>query len=125
FKGPFLLGWTGMRGVVSLAAALSIPLDFPERNLILFITFIVILTTLLLQGLTLPYLIKKMEFPKYDDYLPEEEAANELKKGMAKEALEYMYEQYADQSDKYPVLQQLAMKWKSNSEQDADPTMSP
>ncbi|WP_332369138.1 Na+/H+ antiporter [Spirosoma telluris] len=55
-KGPFVLGWAGMRGVVSLAAALSIPVHlsngvaFPQRNLILFITFIVILSTLVLQG---------------------------------------------------------------------------
>lgn len=64
WKGPLILGWAGMRGVVSLAAALSIPLYisgtevFPYRNLILFITFIVILITLVFQGLTLPLLIK-------------------------------------------------------------------
>ena len=51
---PLMLGWTGMRGVVSLAAALAIPitlengLPFPNRNLILFITFVVILLTLLI-----------------------------------------------------------------------------
>ncbi|RYZ16351.1 MAG: sodium:proton antiporter, partial [Sphingobacteriales bacterium] len=61
---PFFLGWTGMRGVVSLAAALAIPVyvtdgvAFPHRNLILFITFVVILLTLVVQGLTLPLLIK-------------------------------------------------------------------
>lgn len=64
WKTPLLLGWTGMRGVVSLAAALSIPLTladgtpFPQRNLILFITFVVILLTLVVQGLTLPVLLK-------------------------------------------------------------------
>ena len=62
---PLLLGWTGMRGVVSLAAALAIPVTldngeiFPHRNLILFITFIVILLTLVVQGLTLPYFINR------------------------------------------------------------------
>jgi CPA1 family monovalent cation:H+ antiporter len=66
FKAPTILGWAGMRGVVSLAAALSIPLliqdgqPFPFRNLILFITFIVILFTLVIQGLTLPWLIRKI-----------------------------------------------------------------
>ncbi|RBQ56532.1 Na+/H+ antiporter, partial [Burkholderia contaminans] len=56
-KVPFVLGWSGMRGVVSLAAALSIPVylpggaAFPHRDLILFVTFVVILLTLLLQGL--------------------------------------------------------------------------
>ena len=80
WKGPIILGWAGMRGVVSLAAALSIPLldnndqPFPNRNLILFITFIVILVTLVLQGLTLPWLIRKVKledraikiFKRYD-----------------------------------------------------------
>ncbi len=60
----FVLGWSGMRGIVSLAAALSIPEDvnggspFPARDLILFITFAVILVTLLGQGLTLPWFIR-------------------------------------------------------------------
>lgn len=65
FLTPLLLGWTGMRGVVSLAAALAIPValddgtPFPHRNLILFITFVVILLTLVVQGLTLPFLIRR------------------------------------------------------------------
>ncbi|WP_306350467.1 Na+/H+ antiporter [Flavobacterium sp. '19STA2R22 D10 B1'] len=64
WKGPLIVGWAGMRGVVSLASALSIPLLldtgelFPQRNLILFITFVVIITTLILHGLTLPILIR-------------------------------------------------------------------
>jgi CPA1 family monovalent cation:H+ antiporter len=50
--------WTGMRGAVSLAAALALPLDFPHRDLILFLTFSVIFATIVLQGLTLPPLIR-------------------------------------------------------------------
>ena len=57
-----VLGWSGMRGAVSLAAALALPLDFPLRNLILFLTFAVILATLVLQGLTLPTLIRRLRF---------------------------------------------------------------
>jgi CPA1 family monovalent cation:H+ antiporter len=53
-------GWSGMRGAVSLAAALALPEDFPMRNLILFLTFAVILATLVLQGLTLPSLIRRL-----------------------------------------------------------------
>jgi CPA1 family monovalent cation:H+ antiporter len=49
-----------MRGAVSLAAALALPLDFPFRNLILFLTFAVILATLVVQGLTLPTLIRRL-----------------------------------------------------------------
>jgi monovalent cation/hydrogen antiporter len=59
-----ILGWAGMRGIVSLAAALAIPLvtetgaPFPQRDLVIFLTFCVILVTLVLQGLTLPPLIR-------------------------------------------------------------------
>ncbi len=65
-KGIFIIGWTGMRGVVALAAALALPVTlsdgspFPQRNLIIFLTFSVILVTLVLQGLTLPPLIRKL-----------------------------------------------------------------
>jgi Na+/H+ antiporter len=61
-----IVAWTGMRGVVSLAAALAVPLTlldgspFPERDYILFITFCVILATLVLQGLSLPVLIRRL-----------------------------------------------------------------
>jgi Na+/H+ antiporter len=60
----FIMGWAGMRGIVSLAAALSLPdtvaagAPFPARDLILFVTFAVILVTLLGQGLTLPWFIR-------------------------------------------------------------------
>jgi CPA1 family monovalent cation:H+ antiporter len=59
-----IVAWTGMRGVVSLAAALALPLTiqngsrFPGRDLILFLTFTVILFTLIVQGLSLPPLIQ-------------------------------------------------------------------
>jgi Na+/H+ antiporter len=53
-----IIGWTGMRGVVSLAAALALYESFPDRDLILFLTFVVILSTLVVQGLSLPFLIR-------------------------------------------------------------------
>ncbi|WP_263350572.1 Na+/H+ antiporter [Acidicapsa acidisoli] len=62
----FVVGWTGMRGVVSLAAALSLPTTlqdgspFPQRDFIVFLTFIVILVTLVLQGLTLTPLVRAL-----------------------------------------------------------------
>jgi monovalent cation/hydrogen antiporter len=60
----FVVGWSGMRGAVSLAAALALPIDaggqgFPDRDLIIFLTFIVILVTLVLQGLSLPVIIRR------------------------------------------------------------------
>ena len=59
-RGVFIVSWAGMRGVVSLAAALGLVADFPQRSLILFLTFCVILATLVGQGLTLPWLIRKL-----------------------------------------------------------------
>ncbi|WP_369179330.1 Na+/H+ antiporter [Streptomyces mutabilis] len=72
WKGPFVIGWAGMRGVVSLAIAFSIPLTvhggepFPERNLILFLTFTTVIGTLVVQGVTLPPLIRLLKFPDHD-----------------------------------------------------------
>jgi monovalent cation/hydrogen antiporter len=62
----FLISWSGMRGAVSLAAALAIPLTtdaggvFPDRDLIIFLTFCVILGTLVVQGLSLPLVIRML-----------------------------------------------------------------
>ncbi|WP_406725562.1 Na+/H+ antiporter [Streptomyces sp. GD-15H] len=71
WKTPFVIAWAGMRGVVSLAIAFSIPLtvdgaDFPQRNLLLFLTFTTVIGTLVVQGLTLPPLIHLLKFPGRD-----------------------------------------------------------
>jgi CPA1 family monovalent cation:H+ antiporter len=76
---PVVVAWSGMRGAVSLAAALAIPLTthagsaFPQRDLIIFLTFCVILGTLVVQGLTLPAVIRM--FGLEPDHLDEEEDA--------------------------------------------------
>jgi len=58
---PLVVGWAGMRGAVSLAAALALPVEFPDRDPILLITFIVILVTLLIQGGTLSVVIRVLK----------------------------------------------------------------
>jgi monovalent cation/hydrogen antiporter len=63
---PAVISWAGMRGVVSLAAAFALPLEFPQRDLLLFLTFVVIAVTLLLQGLTLPAVIRRLRLPPPD-----------------------------------------------------------
>ncbi|MES1224365.1 MAG: cation:proton antiporter, partial [Bacteroidota bacterium] len=119
-KVPLVLGWTGMRGVVSLAAALSIPekladgTPFPERNLILFITFVVILLTLLVQGLTLPSLIKRMDLSDYDDESPEDDMYHSLRKQLAEQALMYLRNNYSEAIDSHPALQQMVAKWEAS-----------
>ncbi|MFD7614673.1 Na+/H+ antiporter [Streptomyces sp. NPDC059828] len=72
WKAPVIVGWAGMRGVVSLAIAFSIPLtihggeSFPARNLVLFLTFTTVIGTLVVQGLTLPPLIRALKLPDRD-----------------------------------------------------------
>ncbi len=100
WKAPLVLGWAGMRGVVSLAAALSIPIlinegqPFPYRNLILFITFIVILVTLVLQGLTLPWLIRKVKMEDKFSSMPERKQEMLIQKKIVQSSLHYLQEKY-------------------------------
>jgi monovalent cation/hydrogen antiporter len=79
WKSATVLAWSGMRGAVSLAAALAVPLTtdagerFPDRDLVIFLTFAVILGTLVLQGLTLPAVIRLLRLE--DDGLTDKEDA--------------------------------------------------
>ncbi|NTE00584.1 Na+/H+ antiporter [Agrobacterium tumefaciens] len=85
WHSSLVIVYAGMRGVVSLAAALSIPVmisdqtAFPLRNLILFITFVVIFVTLVVQGLTLPLFIKLLKIPEPKHKLSEQEQTTQIK----------------------------------------------
>ena len=74
----FVVGWSGMRGAVSLAAALALPIGsaesqgFSDRDLIIFLTFVVILLTLVLQGLSLPVVIRRFVKREDDEDVREE-----------------------------------------------------
>ncbi len=70
-----VVGWCGMRGAISLAAALSIATDIPGRSEVIFLTFVMILVTLVGQGLTLPALIKTLKLPSEREWSPEEAVA--------------------------------------------------
>jgi len=102
WRSPLVLGWAGMRGVVSLAAALSIPLiisggePFPYRNLILFITFIVILATLVFQGLSLPWLIRKLKPRTSFQSLPEQTQETAIQQEIVMGSLKFLEEKYGD-----------------------------
>lgn len=81
-RNMVVFGWAGMRGVVSMAAALALPLTlkdgapFPHRHLIIFLTFCVIVSTLVLLGFTLPWIIKKLKLPQYSIAAEEYEVRN-------------------------------------------------
>jgi monovalent cation/hydrogen antiporter len=108
-----IIAWSGMRGVVSLAAALALPLTiqgsepFPQRNLIIFLTFCVIFSTLVLQGLTLRPLINWFKI-KLDGTEHENESKARLI--LASSVIEHIEENYAlTLSDE--VLNQIKTKY--------------
>jgi len=80
----FAMGWSGLRGVLTLAAALSLPevtntgQPFPHRSAIIFLAYSVILVTLVGQGLSLPWVLRRLGISETDDGMAEERAANGL-----------------------------------------------
>ncbi len=118
-----IVAWTGMRGVVSLAAALAIPLTvnetpdspaFPGRDLILFLTFIVILATLVVQGLSLPLLIRWLDI-KDDGSMEKEERAARLKANQT--ALARLNEIGEREPAKADALQRLRVEYEDHIRQ--------
>lgn len=108
WKGPLVISWAGMRGVVSLATALSIPLlmtdgtAFPQRNLIIFITFVVIFVTLVFQGLTLPFVIRWIRLKEIDDIRPEEEQQANIQlrlSVLARNVISEKYQEVANENE--------------------------
>jgi CPA1 family monovalent cation:H+ antiporter len=72
-----IISWAGMRGIVTLAAAMALPSAFPYRDLIVLISFSVVLGTLVIQGLTLKPLLRALDFPDDDPVGREVSAARE------------------------------------------------
>ncbi len=95
----FVISWAGMRGIVSLAAALALPISFgteaafENRDIILFITFTVILATLILQGLSLPFLARLLKAQEPEGKTLREE--KELRLAIVASTLAYLAEKLA------------------------------
>jgi Na+/H+ antiporter len=113
-KVVFVIGWAGMRGVVSLASALAIPITlagenaFPHRNLILFITFIVILITLVFQGLTLPLIIRWLGIEADDN---EDQQQLSLRLRLAKAVIQHIETQYESEVASIEPFRQLKARY--------------
>lgn len=113
WRNPIITGWSGMRGVVSLAAALSIPLavsegqPFPYRNLILFITFVVILVTLVFQGLTLPWVIRTVKAEDKYTLIPEHEQEQIIQRKITEISLKFLKQEYGAERAENEHLQNL------------------
>jgi monovalent cation/hydrogen antiporter len=88
WRARTVTGWSGLRGAVSLAAALALPPGFPERDLLIFLTLAVIFATLVLQGLTLPLVIRRLGVR--DDGLAEREELH-ARKEAARAAVAHLH----------------------------------
>ncbi|KAB2352732.1 Na+/H+ antiporter [Actinomadura rudentiformis] len=98
WRGPVVVSWAGMRGVVSLAAAFAVPIltssrePFPGRDLILFLTFTTVLATLLVHGMTFPMLIRRLGVGSADEEYTDRVAEAGAQHAAAKAALERLEE---------------------------------
>ena len=112
--GPLAVAsWAGMRGVVSMAAALALPLvtltgeAFPHRHIILFLTFCVIFVTLVVQGLTLPWIARKLKVEEPNrDFLTENNARVSLLQQLIKEVDELI------KNEAIPEYRESLERWK-------------
>jgi CPA1 family monovalent cation:H+ antiporter len=119
WRSVLVIGWAGMRGVVSLAAALSLPLTlpdgqaFPERSLIIFLTFVVILVTLVGQGLTLPLLIRGLGVADDGGGDHEEAHAREAAVAAARGRIEALAEEWPQHEE---LIAQLRVQYGHRAE---------
>lgn len=128
-RSTFVVGWTGMRGVIALAAAISLPETladgsrFPQRDEIIFLTFCVIFVTLVVQGLTLPSVIRHLQLPHDEEMSREEEEARRQMIGDALSAVqELRTRDDPEHSDVYDhIVQQYCVRLSMHPEDgDAD-----
>jgi CPA1 family monovalent cation:H+ antiporter len=116
WRAVLLVAWSGMRGVVSLAAALAIPLTlstgegFPHRNLILFITFVVILFTLVLQGLSLGPLIRFLKI-ETNDKESERVQALAMRIQLAEAVISFLETNYKEEIEKNEAYKRVTERY--------------
>lgn len=110
WKNVVVLSWAGMRGVLSLATAMALPLvmedgtPLHQRNVILFITFGVILVTLVGQGLTLPILIKGLKIGSSKE---QEDEERKLRLMVANSSLDYINDTFKSKDPNEEVIQEI------------------
>ncbi|HMK19126.1 MAG TPA: Na+/H+ antiporter [Chitinophagaceae bacterium] len=113
WKNVLVVAWTGTRGVISLAAALALPLlledgtPFPKRHSIIFLAFVVIFVTLVVQGLSLPLLIRWLKIKPQDNTIEEEK---ELQLYLANSTLSFIEQEFPIQLDD-KLQEQLKKKY--------------
>ena len=106
----FVIGWGGMRGVLSLAAAVSLPYAlpdgrmFPQRSMIIYLAFCLIVATLVLQGLTLPWLIRRLGLSESGGMNGEEQEARRV---LLREALVHLRRKRSKNRDQSVMFGEL------------------
>lgn len=119
WKNVLIISWTGTRGIISLAAALALPLTlyhgaaFPQRALILFLCFVVIFITLVVQGLSLPLLVRILGVK---NVINEDRETRELQLYIVNNTLHYIDEEFSSGPDS-PLLNPLKRKYESRAAQ--------
>jgi CPA1 family monovalent cation:H+ antiporter len=119
----FVIGWGGMRGVLSLAAAVSLPYllpdgrMFPQRSMIIYLAFCLILTTLVVQGLTLPWLIRRLGLSEPVRVKDEEQEARRV---LLREALVHLDRKRSKNRDQSAMFGELIASYQQRL--DAIPT---
>jgi CPA1 family monovalent cation:H+ antiporter len=121
WRFPFIIAFTGVRGVVSLAAALSIPVAlaanvaFPGRDRVLVITFTVIVVTLVAQGLTLPFVVRRLGLDRLGG---EERKERKLREANARlETARAGLDRLAGVVAEHRIADELLQPWRSRQEQ--------
>jgi len=128
WKEPFIISFAAMRGVVSLAAALSIPVyispgeAFPHRNIILFVTFVIILITLVGQGLLLSPILKFLKIEDAGSELPEEKQEAILMKKLKETALQKLTSDFLELSESNSLVKHQIYKLENEMKLIADKT---
>jgi len=119
WKNVLVVAWTGTRGVVSLATALALPLTlsdgsaFPRRHSILLLSFIVILVTLVVQGLTLPLLIRLLKIKPQDNIQKQEE--KDMRLTIAEHILRFINHDFPLELDE-TVMERIRKPYEANYE---------
>lgn len=122
WKEPFILSLSAMRGVVSLAGALAIPLAlpsgeaFPHRNIIIFVTFAIILMTLVGQGLLLPIILKYINIKEANEGMTQEEQEIRIKWKMKRIALHALDVKFKDETENIHLISNQKVQYENDLE---------
>ncbi|MBB5063699.1 sodium:proton antiporter [Granulicella mallensis] len=100
----FIIGWGGMRGVLSLAAAVSLPYTLPQRSMIIYLAFCLIFATLVIQGLTMPTLIRLLGLCGAESSRKEEQ---ETRRVLLREAVAHLSRRRAKKKTQSAMFSEL------------------